>query len=169
MVMLSDDVMWPKQLRLANILLKASAESEHETMLKVDFDAVKDLDSGVLSQSALVIAACDAAKRADGDGDDDEEKASDSKEDFDASAAIAKIERVHAQQDIDTKMAHELASDAERMSRFEAPRSHDISHFPSPGPSCFECGPSTRPHTRADLDLASSGDAGSLARDAFHN
>ena len=116
MVMLSDDVMWPKQLRLANFLLNASAESERDTMLKVDFDAVKDLDPGVQSQSALVIAACDAAKRADGDGDDDEEKASDSEEDFDASAEVANIERVHAQQEIDSKLAHELASDAERMS-----------------------------------------------------
>jgi hypothetical protein len=79
------------------------------------------------------------------------------------------IEQVHAQQEMDTQMAHELASDAERMFRFEAPRTHDISHFPSPGLSCFERGPSTRPPTRADLDLASSGGAGSFARKVSHN
>jgi hypothetical protein len=169
MVMLSDEVMWPKQLRLANVLLKASGESERDTMLKVDFDAVKDLDFEVQSQSALVIATCDASKRAHGGGDDDEEeKASDGEEDFGAFAAVAKIEQVHARQEIDTQMAHELASDAERVSRFEAPRTHGISHFQSPGLSCFECGPSTRPPTRADLDLASSGGAGSFARKVSH-
>ena len=138
-------------------------------MLKVGFDAVKDLDPGVQSQSALVIAACDAAKRADRDGDDNREKASDSEEDFDASAEVTNIDRVHAQQEMDCKLNHELASDAERMSRFEAPRLHSISHFPSPGPSCFNCGPSTSSHTCTNLDLASPGGAGSFAHDAFHN
>ena len=90
MVMLSDDIMWPKGVRLANSILKSSAESERDAMLKLDFDAVKDLEPCVQSQPALVIAACDAAKSADKDS---EGATSETENDFDVSAEAAKIER----------------------------------------------------------------------------
>ena len=63
MVMLSGDIMWPRRVRLANTILKSSAESERDAMLKLDFDAVKDLEPCVQSQPALVIAACAAARK----------------------------------------------------------------------------------------------------------
>ena len=130
MVMLSGDIVWPRMVRLANTILKSSAESERDAMLKLDFDAVKDLEPCVQSQPALVIAACDAARSAEKDS---EGVTSETENDFDVSAEVSKIERVHEQQEADIKLAHELASDAARMSAFDAPLSPNISHFSSSG------------------------------------
>ena len=78
-----------------------------------------------------MIAACDAARSAEKDS---EGATSETENDFDVSAEVSKIERVHEQQEADIKLAHELANDADRMSAFDAPLSPNISHFSSSGP-----------------------------------